>query len=223
MRDWVLRGDWEIGSVLPSENTLADDFGVSTGTMRKALAKLESIGLVSRHAGRGTFIKDWKKQSALATDRFREGPRSLSVVSSTYLGCERIAATSELATRLGVESAEPLLKLARVEKRMGGVGIYEVIIVCASEFEGIPTPGDRPRAIAEVLEGERVLLASTCTEAIHIGAADPDVATHLTVAEGTPLLIIDITIFDADDRPMELRHRQVALAGASYETLLRMR
>lgn len=43
---------------LPSENRLAEMFGVSRMTARKALVDLENSGLVERFPGRGTFIRE---------------------------------------------------------------------------------------------------------------------------------------------------------------------
>jgi len=45
------------GGRLPTERQLAEDFGVSRAAARRALAKLEADGLISRHVGRGTFVR----------------------------------------------------------------------------------------------------------------------------------------------------------------------
>ena len=43
---------------MPTERELGDRFGVSRGTVRQALAILETQRLVIRHQGRGTFVAD---------------------------------------------------------------------------------------------------------------------------------------------------------------------
>ena len=45
------------GAKLPSENELVEQFGASRPTVGRALAQLESEGLVERRAGSGTFIR----------------------------------------------------------------------------------------------------------------------------------------------------------------------
>lgn len=51
-------GEWKPEQPLPNESDLAREFGVSSGTMRKALDALEAEGFLDRRQGRGTFVKD---------------------------------------------------------------------------------------------------------------------------------------------------------------------
>jgi 5-formyltetrahydrofolate cyclo-ligase len=52
----VLAGPLGEETVLPPEWALAEQLGVSRGTLRRALADLEESGLLRREAGRGTFV-----------------------------------------------------------------------------------------------------------------------------------------------------------------------
>ena len=52
----IAAGVWPVGKPLPNENDLARELGISSGTVRKALDQLEMDQLVSRQAGRGTFV-----------------------------------------------------------------------------------------------------------------------------------------------------------------------
>jgi DNA-binding GntR family transcriptional regulator len=49
-------GDLPAGRVVPSETTLVQRYGLSRGTVRKALGWLAEQGLVNRVPGRGTFV-----------------------------------------------------------------------------------------------------------------------------------------------------------------------
>src|SRR5262245_8589457 len=54
----IADGAWKPNTTLPNEMELAREMGVSTGTVRKALEKLEADRLVVRRQGRGTFVLD---------------------------------------------------------------------------------------------------------------------------------------------------------------------
>src|SRR5262245_22052084 len=54
----IATGHWRPGAAIANEGDLAREFGVSSGTMRKALDLLESEHLLTRRQGRGTFVND---------------------------------------------------------------------------------------------------------------------------------------------------------------------
>ena len=53
----ILDGEWEQGAKIPSENTLAQNLGVSRVTIRNALQRLSSLGLIEARQGGGTYVK----------------------------------------------------------------------------------------------------------------------------------------------------------------------
>ncbi|MEO5831628.1 MAG: GntR family transcriptional regulator [Rhodanobacter sp.] len=56
LRDYVLSGELPVNSQLPTEFELADSFGVSRMTAKRALDDLAVAGLVERRRGRGTHV-----------------------------------------------------------------------------------------------------------------------------------------------------------------------
>ena len=52
----ALAGPLGEATMLPAELELAEQLGVSRGTLRRAIADLERSGLLSREQGRGTFV-----------------------------------------------------------------------------------------------------------------------------------------------------------------------
>src|ERR1700694_5896804 len=54
----VSAGAWRPVTAIPTESDLAREFGVSAGTMRKALDLMEAERLLTRRQGRGTFVND---------------------------------------------------------------------------------------------------------------------------------------------------------------------
>ncbi|HRR91935.1 MAG TPA: GntR family transcriptional regulator, partial [bacterium] len=62
--DLIKSGELE-GGRLPTEEELSTKYSVSRGTVRKALAELESEGLIVTEAGRGTFVVKPKFEQSL--------------------------------------------------------------------------------------------------------------------------------------------------------------
>ncbi|MCX5446021.1 GntR family transcriptional regulator [Streptomyces nigrescens] len=60
LRARVKRGDWKPNRVIPSENALAEQYGLSRPTVRRAIAALADEGLVYAVSGRGTYVAEQK-------------------------------------------------------------------------------------------------------------------------------------------------------------------
>src|SRR3712207_674909 len=106
LRNWLARGAHRPGDRLPPELELAGMLGVSRGTLRTALDRLEEAGEITRHQGSGTYVGH-----AMRPVAFHEG-------------LEVLRPYSELADRRGVVLAVRDLEIA--PRRMG--------TECASAF-----------------------------------------------------------------------------------------
>lgn len=58
LASWLATSGIEPGGRLPPERALSEQLGISRGELRKAMTSLESEGLVERHVGRGTFLRE---------------------------------------------------------------------------------------------------------------------------------------------------------------------
>ena len=58
-------GHYPAGSSLPAEKQLAEEHGVSIGTLRKAVDSLVSEGILIRQQGKGTFVSQHDNQRLL--------------------------------------------------------------------------------------------------------------------------------------------------------------
>lgn len=69
MKDMIKNTDWPVRDKIPSESELAEMFDVNRLTVRMALQKLNTLGLVETRAGEGTFVtafnfSDYIKQAS---------------------------------------------------------------------------------------------------------------------------------------------------------------
>lgn len=58
IKDMISSGEWKPGDKIPAETELAETMGVSRVSIRAALQKLSSLGLIERKQGRGTIVCD---------------------------------------------------------------------------------------------------------------------------------------------------------------------
>ena len=56
LRRKIENGSWAIGTKIPSEKMLCDEYGVSRITIRSAIQQLEALGFVHTHQGEGTKV-----------------------------------------------------------------------------------------------------------------------------------------------------------------------
>ncbi len=56
MRDKIRSGAWAVGKMIPSENKLCQEYGLSRMTVRRVIGRLEQEGLLERIMGKGTFV-----------------------------------------------------------------------------------------------------------------------------------------------------------------------
>jgi len=109
----IQSGQWQPGDMIPSENQLVSEFGMSRMTVNRALRELTSEGYLERISGVGTFIAEPKPQSNLlmianiADEIHARGHRYHCEVST--LG--RVAAPLAVASALDVPTGRSVYYL----------------------------------------------------------------------------------------------------------------
>ena len=59
----ISSGEWKIGEKIPSEIELAQDLGVSRTTLKMALQKLNTLGILETRVGEGSFVCEFSFNS----------------------------------------------------------------------------------------------------------------------------------------------------------------
>ncbi len=135
LKERIESGEWSYGAMLPSEFELCDVYGVSRGTVRQVLAKLEEEGFIRRERGKGTFIArlgaqaDHKKSINQSISFIVPYVRD-SFVSSILLGLENIARTNGYTVIFhhvenDLEKQANALRKA-VQQEVAGIVLYPV-------------------------------------------------------------------------------------------------
>ena len=210
--------------MIPSEQQLASDFGVSQGTVRKAIEALVAEDALTRRQGAGTFVTELtERRSLYLYFNFIGTNGSRAVPESRLLRRSASIATHAQATALGLSMRARVLRFERV-RTLGGVPVLlETVVVPEVLFLGLGASGVLPNHLFRHYEtkyGVSVMRANETLSAVRARKRD---ATALGVEVGAPLLAIDRVAFTLDGRAVELRtsrcnttrHRYVAQRGSA--------
>ncbi|MGH3588380.1 MAG: GntR family transcriptional regulator [Pseudonocardia sp.] len=102
------------GSALPSETSLAAEFGVARNTVRRALAELERDGLIVTLPGRGRIASEPAGTTAAGYRRIADDLRQQITSGELALG-QRVPSEAELMRRYGVSRGTARQGLALLE------------------------------------------------------------------------------------------------------------
>lgn len=112
---------------LPNEDDLAAQYGMSRGTVRKAIAELQRMGLVRKEQGRGTFVNEPGPAldgfSLVEFDHYMKAQNR--VPHTETLTFEVIAATEFLADRLKIVSGTDTFHIVQLRLASGTPIVYE--------------------------------------------------------------------------------------------------
>ena len=208
---------WRPGQRLPNEFELAAEFGVSQGTIRKALVSLERRGLLARSPGRGTtVVKTTAEESLFAFFRLRDDASgNMTVPEPLSERIRRRAATNK--ERKQFETAESDVYVLERVRQHGGVPFaLERMRLPATLFKGIEDDTPLPNSLYPYLQerfGFSVMMAEEALSAV-LGKAKE--TGKLEVPVGTPLLKVERRARDLAHRIVELRTSHFLTDGASY-------
>ncbi|MEZ5857166.1 MAG: GntR family transcriptional regulator [Hyphomicrobiaceae bacterium] len=114
--DAIAKGDYPVGSLLPTEAELGQAFGVSRYTVRQAIQHLRVQGLVSARKGVGTRVEA-QDAAPSYTQSMRSLGELLQYATETRLeviSVEEIAARGRLAETLGCRPKKPWVRIAGI-------------------------------------------------------------------------------------------------------------
>ncbi|MFA7666220.1 MAG: GntR family transcriptional regulator [Burkholderiaceae bacterium] len=208
------QGEWKPGEAIPSETELAARFGVSQGTVRKAIDELAAGNLLVRRQGRGTFVASHQEvRTQFRFLRIRpdepagDGAPTAMPTTSRFLDCRRLRAPVEVARQLQLRTAEPVVQIRRLLEVDARPTVLDEIWLPGARFRGLSAErlSSYSGPLYGLFEAEFGTRMIRATERLKAIAADAAVAHELDVAEGSPLLLVERLTYTYEDVPVELR------------------
>ena len=212
----IAQGEWKPGTAIPNESDLAREFGVSSGTMRKALDLMEGEHLLTRRQGRGTFVNDQASDAMamrFSNIRSKDGERVAGRVKTSEITEGK--ATDKERDRLALQAHEAVCRIRRIRLHNDRPFMVEETSIPAALFPGL-TEMKNPSHRITVLAQQYGVLLGKAEERIVIGRAKPAVADELGLDPDSPLLVLDRVVHGLDGRPVEWRTGYCHFADQYY-------
>lgn len=206
IRSRIISGEWPRDHRLAPEPQLAEEIGVSRGTLRRALATLIEEGLLRQTPGRGTFVTGTliepaaaQKLSTLSEDFAAQGIE----LDTNVVSCTVTRPPSEIAQLLRMPEGEEAMRLVRLRSaaRLPIALIHNYVPLALAP--GIERTDFTRTTLFGVLEGPYGLEIATARRSFSAVIPSLEVAQELALPPSQPVQYLEQLTLLADGRPVE--------------------
>jgi GntR family transcriptional regulator len=200
MIDRIEAATWPVGAALPNEFQLSSEFGVSVGTIRKAVEGLEEAGILIRKQGRGTFVAGSPgslRHARLYPFRLADGALWSPIFDDASL-------TRRKATRDDHRIAGPIHQDLVVFERVGrhdGLIVLDETVVVPARF--VPDFGTVTATTVEMRHRQSDAGFDIAKVVDVLTAIGPQEERRPALATAGAILRIDRRLLDGGDRTLE--------------------
>lgn len=195
----------EPGSQLPPEESLIQRFAVSRTTVRQAIQRLMSRGLVEIRRGKGTFVAPPKlTQELTALTGFVEDMLAAGRCPTARLVDKKIVApTAQVARQLALGDGEQVVRIRRVRLADGSPVSFDETYLPRPVGDKVMDDDLEAEPIFGLLEGKYGIPLVEAEYGLEAVAAKGSIAKAIGVPVGSPIFLIERTSFTAGHRPVD--------------------
>ena len=218
----LVKGEWKPAEPLPSEMALAEQLGVSQGTVRKALNQMVAEKLLDRRQGKGTFVAEHTQESSLFRFFRHRLPGGESVIPETeVLDVTRTRASSRAQLCLSLSASDEVTAMTRLRSVLGQPTIYEVIYQPQAIFPNLDQQAEIPNSLYTLYQEKYGVSIVEVKDEIHAAALPAEAAEPLGLQVGTPVLMIERASVSLDGRTVEWSQSYCSSENYVYAVTLR--
>jgi GntR family transcriptional regulator len=211
------------GDQVPAEPKLMAAFSVSRTTVRRALRDLETMGLIDRQPGRGSFVTEPKVEPRL--DRltgFVEDMEALGLNATASVELiESRPADAEVSQQLQTAPGETVVHIQRVRLANGTPISFDDSYFREDLGSRVAAENLEEEPFYSILEGKYGIALAGADYVLTATVADDQVARMLSIAQGAPVLRLERTSrAEPERRPILFEHLHFAGARISYRLTL---
>jgi len=218
----ISTGRWKPDQELPTEEALCRHYGVSRGTVRRAIADLVQQGLVYRKQGRGTYVSSPKLEgSILGSYKLYRANGVPHDAGAKVLRCERHPATDEICRIMQLKPHGEVYELERIRFVQSVPVTLQLSYLPASFCPDLELRDLTHRHLYDVLRQDYDLSLLRAEEYVEPVLAGDYVAERLGIAPGAPVFLVERHSYTFGDRVAEFR--RASMRGDLYRYRIDLR
>lgn len=204
----IISGEYKTGEKLPSEDKLAEEFGVSRMTVCKALAELVNNEYLTRIQGSGTYVSKIRKEgSHLDIVGFNDSMNKKGFKVNTKVFLKQLEVPSkEIVKKLNIPFTQKVIHLKRLRLVNNEPIVVQDTYLNAKLCEELLEVDFENNALYESIRnicGRNIIRSKDIIEAI---AADAETSELLEVKVGFPVLLTQRIAYVDNNVPIELTY-----------------
>ncbi|CAL8481154.1 GntR family transcriptional regulator [Caballeronia sp. S22] len=211
--------EWKGGEVIPSEKRLAERFGVSIGTLRKAIDELCAEKILIRHQGLGTFVAQHRRDRHFF--RFfrvvrRDGERTYPAV--TLVNFKKAKASALIAAKLGIESGARLFVFTNALSLHGKAVLIDTVMLPEAKFPDLTETmlRDRTDTLYNFYQDAFGINVTGTDERLRIARASELESELLKIDVAGPVLEVERVAYSFNQLPVEYRLTHINTEDYEY-------
>jgi GntR family transcriptional regulator len=206
LRDLMVNGHLKPGEAMPGEWELADLYGVSRLTVRRALDELVRQNWLERKHGVGTFIRQPTMASIVASKlSFTEQMKTIGRKPSSKTVNQRvITATIKVARALQIEEGDPVIEITRIRLADNIPILLETACLSTERFPSLSgMDWSKDQSIYQILNEEYGIAVSAMDHTIKPVTLTETEARYLKAKAGIPALLSETIAYSREGEPVE--------------------
>lgn len=215
----IAESQWSFTEPLPSELRLAEQYGVSLGTMRRAIDELVREGKIERRQGSGTYIRRSDFSGSLSHYlRFRSSHSTIAFQECKVLSVRIEKAPPHIVDVFGLSQNDEAIFLDRKRFHDKELLVSEEIWLPKDKFAPLlKLPLDQIGSLLyRTYEECCGQVVASAKESLKVTTANPIIAPALEVDEGSPIIIIERVSFDYAGDVLEWRRSHAKSENFEY-------
>lgn len=201
IRDDIIKGKYQVGDMLPSENAVAKIFGSARMTVRNAMIRLIDEGYIFSIASKGYFVKE-KKFNKYTIEFNESRVLDLEVDDVKLISLNIIKPDVDLAYHLRMPSDSKIVAIKRLLFVNGEKAVYDEKFI--PYYTGIPIDESQINyaTIPEIISNKESQFTINKKLSIKVIQSDTKVTGILGLNSLTNVFRVEQSFLDQEDNPV---------------------